>query len=441
MEGILLLSLIIGTFFLFNYLIALRTSKFMKKLSEKLSIYSTKINDSSIIGSYKNIPINIFYDKKSEYQDATLSIQIKNNNTFSFDIYKVSAGNDFQKSIGLNKDIKTDDEAFDSNFIVTSDDPSTTKLYLSNESRKEIIIDLLRDSDIIQFFEDTLSLRMKFSIHEESRIDEINSKIDKLILLGKFTNRIENKEDMNLSSEKLLEILKSNNFDLYMIARNTFLKQGIIAMKFLLNTYNNSKNTSYNESIIFIIKKILQTREVSNKKEKGICSDCYIKSSDFKIDDFKLYGCRNCARCSDFKSIKGKIINIIDNNIKEKVLYDGNDIKVNWFKHKQLFDFDEVMIVDAKDEDIEKFAVMVSNDVDEIRRKKYKDVTCKISKTCDVSDNTKRILENIFINTEYFIPESVNIDKKEILTSAITEKKKDKSIISIDNEERLKEKK
>jgi hypothetical protein len=129
MEGILLLSLIIGTFFLFNYLIALRTSKFMKKLSEKLSIYSTKINDSSIIGSYKNIPINIFYDKKSEYQDATLSIQIKNNNTFSFDIYKVSAGNDFQKSIGLIKDIKTDDEAFDSNFIVTSDDPSTTKLY------------------------------------------------------------------------------------------------------------------------------------------------------------------------------------------------------------------------------------------------------------------------------------------------------------------------
>jgi hypothetical protein len=61
-----------------------------------------------------------------------------------------------------------------------------------------------------------------------------------------------------------------------------------------------------------------------------------------------------------------------------------------------MFDFDEVEIVRATDQDVERFAIQVGNDTDPIRQPRYKQMQCIISPNCDLSVNTRRILERTF---------------------------------------------
>jgi hypothetical protein len=74
----------------------------------------------------------------------------------------------------------------------------------------------------------------------------------------------------------------------------------------------------------------------------------------------------------------------------------GEILRVNWLIRRTLFDFDEVEIVRANDEDIERFAVQVGNDTDIIRQPSYKEMRCVISSNCELSENTKRILQHMF---------------------------------------------
>ena len=45
-----------------------------------------------------------------------------------------------------------------------------------------------------------------------------------------------------------------------------------------------------------------------------------------------------------------------------------DSVRVNWLINRQSFDFDRIEIIQASDEDIERFAMQVGNDTDEFRR-------------------------------------------------------------------------
>jgi hypothetical protein len=61
-----------------------------------------------------------------------------------------------------------------------------------------------------------------------------------------------------------------------------------------------------------------------------------------------------------------------------------------------LFDFDQVEIIQASDEEVERFAVQVGNDTDLVREPRYREMICKIGPECRLSENTIRILEKMF---------------------------------------------
>ena len=75
-------------------------------------------------------------------------------------------------------------------------------------------------------------------------------------------------------------------------------------------------------------------------------------------------------------------------------------IRINWIKYPKLFDFEEIEIVKASDEDVERFAIQVGNDTDPIRKPRYKQMRCRISTTCQLSENTMRILRRMFGQVE-----------------------------------------
>ena len=58
--------------------------------------------------------------------------------------------------------------------------------------------------------------------------------------------------------------------------------------------------------------------------------------------------------------------------------------------------FDEVEIVQATDEDVERFAVQVGNDTDPKRKPRYQEMRCVVSPECRLSENSMRILERMF---------------------------------------------
>jgi hypothetical protein len=71
-------------------------------------------------------------------------------------------------------------------------------------------------------------------------------------------------------------------------------------------------------------------------------------------------------------------------------------LRVNWFRRDSLFDFDRVELVQANDEEVERFAVRVGNDTDPVRSPRYGQMACLIGPDCRPSENTWRILQSQF---------------------------------------------
>jgi hypothetical protein len=69
---------------------------------------------------------------------------------------------------------------------------------------------------------------------------------------------------------------------------------------------------------------------------------------------------------------------------------------INWSVYRALFDFDRIKIIQATDEDVERFAVQVGNDTDPFRQPRYKKMDCAIGLRCQLSENTLRILQHTF---------------------------------------------
>jgi hypothetical protein len=72
------------------------------------------------------------------------------------------------------------------------------------------------------------------------------------------------------------------------------------------------------------------------------------------------------------------------------------ELQVNWLRRRNLYDFGRVEIIEATDEEVERFAVQVGNDTDEWRKPRYKQMPCIVSAQCRLSENTLRILDRMF---------------------------------------------
>lgn len=108
------------------------------------------------------------------------------------------------------------------------------------------------------------------------------------------------------------------------------------------------------------------------------CVKCIARSKTFKTpnynsnlfysDSFLYVACRKCESNLFFSEEIQRVVLVLDRNMKEDMTVDGENLLVNQLRQEQLTDFDEIRIIDADDYQVERFAMQIKNDTDDMRR-------------------------------------------------------------------------
>ena len=136
-----------------------------------------------------------------------------------------------------------------------------------------------------------------------------------------------------------------------------------------------------------------------------LCPSCLVRCAAHKVprplwQKINYYGCRSCGQSIEFLNHGGPIVARLDFKSAMTQIEQNGKLYINRFSHDGLFDFDQVQIIQATDEDVERFAVQVGNDTDPVRKPRYKQMACTIAPDCELSENTMRILRRTFGQVE-----------------------------------------
>ncbi len=144
------------------------------------------------------------------------------------------------------------------------------------------------------------------------------------------------------------------------------------------------------------------TTRLAHRAQHLSCLRCLGRCRPHKLPigwtSITYYGCRACGQSQDFMA--GRIVAVLDSQMATTLHRQKRVLRVSWLTCRMLFDFDEVEIRQATDEDVERFAVQVGNDTDPMRQPYYKEMRCLISPGCQLSQNTRRILQKMFGQVE-----------------------------------------
>ena len=160
--------------------------------------------------------------------------------------------------------------------------------------------------------------------------------------------------------------------------------------------------STHHESIATELLKAIARKTTEHWGERVsqfVCPSCLTRYKAHKVlleslDYLTYYGCRICGQSRE--GLEGRLVAVLDSRMDSERVQQNGTWRVNWLVRRTLFDFDQVEIVQATDEDVERFVVQVGNDTDEFRRSRYREMACTIVPDCRLSENTLRILKSTF---------------------------------------------
>lgn len=141
------------------------------------------------------------------------------------------------------------------------------------------------------------------------------------------------------------------------------------------------------------------TSQLGYRADRLLCRRCLTSFAANQVSlpgerDVTYYGCRTCSQSREF--FEGEVVMVLDQTMTEAQIEANSEMRLNWLANRRLHDFHRVEIIQASDEEIERFAVQIGNDTDDFRRGRYPTMTCMIAAGCTVSENTVRILKSTF---------------------------------------------
>jgi tetratricopeptide (TPR) repeat protein len=111
------------------------------------------------------------------------------------------------------------------------------------------------------------------------------------------------------------------------------------------------------------------------------------------------YTCRLCGSGQGLWQVE--VVLVLDDLMRLAALPLDSILRIYWLTGRTLYDFDEVLIVQASDEQVERLAVQIGNDTDPIRQPRYQGMRCNIAPSCPLSANTVRILQQMFAQVTF----------------------------------------
>ncbi len=200
----------------------------------------------------------------------------------------------------------------------------------------------------------------------------------------------------------LTEDLQSNDWVDRFTARHTLITLGGKAVPALQALIEHPPDTS-DRLAISVLKSIgFETTALWEEEAPTLlCPECLARCQAHRAHlplqlDVTYYGCRICHQSREFIHCPHGVTAVLDSTWTET--HDGQNglLRINWLAYRKLFDFDRVEIVQANDEDVERFAVQVGNDTDPFREPRYKQMPCIVKPGCELSKNTLRVLDSMF---------------------------------------------
>ncbi len=131
------------------------------------------------------------------------------------------------------------------------------------------------------------------------------------------------------------------------------------------------------------------------------CQQCLASCTKHELelgwafDTITYYGCRTCHHSNNFYPTD-TVVAVLDSQMIDTVDYKNNILRVSWFTRRTDFDFSAVEIVNATDEEIERFAIQIGNETDGSRQARYKTMLCLVSAQAKVSPNSLKVLQHFF---------------------------------------------
>jgi hypothetical protein len=130
----------------------------------------------------------------------------------------------------------------------------------------------------------------------------------------------------------------------------------------------------------------------------GACLTVLVKNelALHRGDQASWFACRVCSKTSPALAGVREVVAVLDASWAEDLVMDRGSLRVNWLREGGVFDFDRVEIARARDFDVERFAIAVSGDMDEVRYPRYRGMPCAVSRDCHISEPVRRVLQGVF---------------------------------------------
>ncbi len=143
-----------------------------------------------------------------------------------------------------------------------------------------------------------------------------------------------------------------------------------------------------------ILTKLDENTLTQGKALPLICTDCLAHYDQGNLLSQTKAHCRICHQ--NLRYFPGFIVGVLDRTNDISQHQQDQTIRIGWWPDKKIIDFDRIEILNASDEDVERFVVQLSNDTDPVRRDHLPQITCQIAKDCVLSENTQKILRRTF---------------------------------------------
>lgn len=220
--------------------------------------------------------------------------------------------------------------------------------------------------------------------------------------------QLEQKKKQSVTPEALITALQSNHWDERFVARYTLVSLGGEAVEGLIAVAEDKTfSRELQETAIWLLRNIgwETTTRLADQASGLLCPRCLMPCSLHRLqvsswESFTYYGCFTCHQSRDFMTVLGEVVAVLDADMTDPWEKQDDSIRINWLTRRTLFDFDRVEIIQATDEDVERFAVQVGNDTDTFRQPRYKQMRCIVAPDCQLSENTWRILQRFFGEVE-----------------------------------------
>jgi hypothetical protein len=122
-----------------------------------------------------------------------------------------------------------------------------------------------------------------------------------------------------------------------------------------------------------------------------LCPQCLVRYAAHPVklswldEPMVYYGCRRCGQSRTVLRWSGQITAVLDSRMTTERSEQAGVLRVNWLLRHDLFDFDSVEIIQASDEEVERFAVQLGNHIDPARPDHYRHLTCRVAPQCGLS--------------------------------------------------------